>query len=94
MKKNYVLLAVTLALLLTGCAPTQPEIANCVHGHVYGFWGGLWHGMIAPFALIVHLFDSGVAVYSHNNNGGWYDFGFLIGVGAFTASGTSTTRRR
>jgi hypothetical protein len=44
--------------------------------------------MIAPFAFIWHFFDSSVAIYATYNNGGWYDFGFLIGVGGF-ASGSS-----
>jgi hypothetical protein len=29
----------------------------------------------------VSLFDDDVAIYEMNNNGGWYDLGFLMGVG-------------
>ena len=29
-----------------------------------------------------------VAVYAYNNNGAWYDFGFLLGVGAFASGAT------
>lgn len=45
-----------------------------------GFLGGLWHGLIAPFTFIVSLFVSGVSIYETNNNGRWYEFGFLIGI--------------
>lgn len=47
-----------------------------------GFWGGLWHGLIAPLTFFVGLFTDKVKMYETKNNGGWYDFGFLIGVGA------------
>ena len=46
-----------------------------------GFWAGLWHGVISPVTFIVSLFNDDVAIYEVNNDGGWYDFGFLVGVG-------------
>jgi hypothetical protein len=45
-----------------------------------GFWAGFWHGMIAPIAFVVSLFDEGVSIYEVNNNGLWYNFGFVLGV--------------
>jgi hypothetical protein len=45
-----------------------------------GFWYGLWHGVISVIALIVHIFADSVKVYEINNSGGWYDFGFLLGI--------------
>jgi len=45
-----------------------------------GFWYGLWHGIISFISLIIHLFNETVMVYERNNTGGWYDFGFLLGV--------------
>jgi hypothetical protein len=36
--------------------------------------------VIAVIALIIHVFNEHVAVYAINNTGGWYDFGFLVGV--------------
>ncbi len=50
-----------------------------------GFLGGLWHGMIAPITFIVSLFVGGVSIYEKNNNGRWYEFGFMLGIGAYTA---------
>ena len=49
-------------------------------GRVAGFWHGLWHGLIAPFTFVVSLFREGVGVYEAHKNGGWYNFGFLLGL--------------
>jgi hypothetical protein len=48
-----------------------------------GFLLGLWHGFIFPVAWIVSLFVSKVAVYAVPNNGGWYDFGYFLGIVVF-----------
>ena len=50
-----------------------------------GFWAGFWHGLIAPITFFVCLFVNGVRIYETNNNGRWYDFGFMLGVGAFAS---------
>jgi hypothetical protein len=47
--------------------------------HVYGFWGGTWHGMIMIPSFIGSIIWDDVAIYAVNNNGGWYDFGFIGG---------------
>ena len=58
-----------------------------------GFWAGLWHGIIAPIAFVVSLFNSNVSIYEINNNGRWYEFGFLIGIsGSIGGSGASSTQ--
>lgn len=46
-----------------------------------GFWSGLWHGLIAPITFFVSLFVDGVSIYETNNNGRWYEFGFMLGIG-------------
>lgn len=74
------------AIVLLSCADVQTNITPCLTGHQYGFWGGLWHGMIAPFSFIGSLFSDDIAVWAINNNGGWYAFGFCLGVGALTSS--------
>jgi hypothetical protein len=48
-----------------------------------GFWLGLLHGLIAPFAFLVSLFSDHVRMYAFPNVGRWYDFGFLLGMGAW-----------
>ena len=74
-------------LFLCGCADTLP---TPIYSDTVGFWYGLWHGMILPVSFFVGLFDDTVAIYATYNNGGWYDFGFLLGVGVFTSSSTVT----
>ena len=87
--KTLSVLIIVLALL-TSCADTQ-VVTECLTNHTYGFWGGLWHGMIAPFDWIGSLFSDDIAIYAVNNNGGWYDFGFILGIGAL---GSSTKIKR
>ena len=45
-----------------------------------GFWAGFWHGTIMPITFVVSLFKPGVGIYETNNNGGWYNFGFVLGA--------------
>jgi hypothetical protein len=70
-----------LALLLTlaACAGQVPDAVASGPG-VPGFWWGLWHGFIFPWAWIGSLFSDEIAVYAVPNRGGWYDFGFFIGI--------------
>lgn len=88
---KYLLIAI-LAILCTSCADTInlniPETKELV-----GFWYGLWHGMIMPIAFIVSLFDPDTAIYAVYNNGGWYNFGFVLGAGG-TISCSNNNRKR
>jgi hypothetical protein len=87
MKNAKTILLIALILVLfTSCAHVQPDV-TCLTGKVYGFWNGLWHGMIAGITFIGSLFMDDVAVYAINNNGGWYDFGFLLGVSGSLGGG-------
>lgn len=82
-----------IILFAVSCAPVVP-IKACVSDDPFGFWGGLWHGIIAPFTFLVSLFSDSVAMYAVNNNGGWYDFGFVLGAGIiFGGSGKASKRR-
>ena len=68
-----------LLMLLAACARQVPEAVE--HGaQTPGFLWGLWHGFVFPFAFVGSLFDPGIAVYAVPNRGGWYDFGFFLGV--------------
>lgn len=72
-------------LILSGCADSVSfSHAESISG--VGFWHGLWHGMIAPIAWILSLFMDEVSIYAIYNNGGWYDFGFMLGIGGLTFS--------
>jgi len=79
-KISYALYTLLVAVLFTGCADVT-LIEECTTVAPYGFWGGLWHGIISPLSFIGSLFDDDIAMYALNNNGGWYDFGFVIGAG-------------
>lgn len=80
MKKIALISAVLL--LLSGCAD-QVSFVEAATRQEVGFWYGLWHGMILPFSWLVSLFDEDVAIYAIYNSGGWYDFGFVLGVMLF-----------
>jgi len=83
MKKVVLLVSV----LFVGCADVTP-IQECLTGNPYGFWSGIWHGIIAPFAFIGSIFSDSIAIYAVNNNGGWYYFGFIIGICSLGSSAT------
>ena len=51
-----------------------------------GFWTGVWHGSVLPLAFIASLFQPGVGIYETHNNGGWYNFGFVLGAASFVGS--------
>ena len=63
------------------CVATQA--AGAVAPTAPGFWLGLWHGFIFPVAWVVSLFSDKVAVYAVPNDGGWYDFGYFLGIVVF-----------
>lgn len=97
-KKQLVIVVLfLLTLALAACATANPMkgVALEQTGKVYGFWNGLWDGMTATFAFIGNLFGGHYGIYQVHNNGNWYDFGFLIGVGAFSGSvGSAASSRR
>jgi hypothetical protein len=70
-------------MFLTGCADVT-LVQECVTDDPYGFWGGLWHGLISPISFFGSIFTDDIAMYAKNNNGGWYDFGFVLGAGILT----------
>jgi hypothetical protein len=83
---------ILISLLLSGCANNE-IVTACLKGHTYGFWGGLWHGIIAPIDLIAMLFRDDVSVFAQNNNGAWYAFGFIIGSGGWGFLGGNRSSR-
>ena len=93
---SRIALVLALVISLSACAAGANDLAG--NGQLDGFWAGLWHGFISPFAFLVSLFKDGVGIYEVHNNGNWYNFGFMIGVSAFFSgsggSGTAARRRR
>lgn len=90
-RKPYMrrVLALALPLLLAGCAT---QVAGTVKPDAPGFFLGLVQGFIAPVTFVISLFDHDVSVYAVPNNGGWYNFGFVLGIGGF-AGGASQAKR-
>jgi hypothetical protein len=89
-----VLVLLTLALSACGTANPMKGVALEETGKVYGFWNGLWDGMTAGFAFLFNLFGGHYGIYQVHNNGNWYDFGFLLGVGAFAGGSSSAASSR
>lgn len=100
MRRRLILGSLLVLFLLASCAAgPNPAIGTAAaDGAIAGFWLGLWHGMIAPITFIVSLFNDTVGVYEVHNAGGWYNFGFVRGVGgsssSATGAGTATVRVR
>ena len=67
-------------LALSACAT---QSAAAVAPAAPGFLLGLWHGFIFPVAWLLSLFMPEVAVYAVPNDGGWYDFGYFLGIVVF-----------
>ena len=83
-------IVILIAIMFSSCAEAV-SVDQCVGEDPYGFWGGLLHGIIAPVSFVISLFQDDVALYAMNNNGGWYDFGFVLGAGIlFGGSGKAS----
>jgi hypothetical protein len=99
MKSSLALLLVVLILLCLlggGGAPDSKQSQRTANAHdrVAGFWLGLWQGFIAPFVFLASLFKSGLSIYEVDNNGAWYNFGYLFGLACFFGGGGNRTARR
>jgi len=99
MKKTVCTFIIIMAifLMITACAPGSNESLNTASPDsmvVAGFWRGLWHGIIAPVTFFISLFIDNINLYEVHNNGGWYDFGFVIGAGIIFGGGGRASRRR
>ena len=89
MKKRILLIVLVSVLFVYGCA-TQ-SVTDI--GHSPGFFHGLLHGFIILFSFIISLFTD-YRIYAFPNAGGWYDFGFLLGVMFFFGGGGAGTCKR
>jgi hypothetical protein len=84
---------IAVLFLFSACARTA-DVTACVTTEPSGFLGGLWHGIIAPLSFFVSLFSDSIAMYAVNNNGGWYDFGFVLGAGILFGGGSRASKRK
>lgn len=86
-----ILLALGATVLLTACAAQQSGAG--VASESPGFLLGVWHGFIFPVAWVISLFVDSVAIYAVPNNGGWYDFGYFVGIVFIGVGARSSTKR-
>jgi hypothetical protein len=92
MRRKIIVMSLILAVTLVACAAGlngQMDMPNA-QGIVAGFWRGLWHGAIVPITFVVSLFSHDVTIYEVHNNGGWYNFGFLLGIHAIWGGHAAT----
>jgi hypothetical protein len=91
-KLFIVFLCVFILIIVTSsCAPGNTKFDE----KPAGFWAGLWHGLICVITFIISLFSKSVEMYEVSNNGGWYNFGFLLGAAiALGGSGGSSCKMR
>lgn len=80
-KLLFSMIALSMIILL-GCAD-RIDVVFPKGAYEYGFFSGLWHGFIAPFALVGMLFDSDVTMFASKNSGFFYGLGFLLGSGGW-----------
>lgn len=82
------LAAVALLVLLAGCAKhyTPEAVAD-----PYGFFSGLWHGLISPYSVAMNLLSwllglvgldvfSSIKIVGRPNTGFGYWAGFVMGL--------------
>lgn len=60
------------------------------------FLWGLWNGATSLPLVIIHIFDvwERFPVYNTIRDGGWYQFGFILGILAAGGGGGRASARR
>jgi len=82
LNKKIVLIVSFLALILV----IAPVAANAVtlklnlNLNLAGIFLGFWHGLLAPYSLVLRWFIPSMSMYSCQNVSWLYDFGFLLGI--------------
>ena len=82
-------------MLITGCAAQYQGVS---YNDPYGFFGGLLHGLVAPIALLLKVFDwvtniigvdvlGDIYAIGKPNTGLTYWLGFILGLGFWSGGG-------
>ena len=77
-KRDYLKVALVFCFFLfalTACTAGSRTAADPA-----GFFLGIWHGWIAPFVLIISIFNRDLMIYETHNIGFWYNLGFYIAI--------------
>jgi hypothetical protein len=94
---TYFGLGAVLALLTLSACAAGPNAMVDTGPDPAGFWLGLWQGLISPITFLISLFTPEVNIYEVQNNGNWYDFGFMLGIvlafGGGAGGGSATAGR-
>ena len=76
---RFLPLLAPVAVAMSACARQVPSAVNHA-ATTPGFLLGLWHGFVFPIAWVLSLFVPDIAIYAVPNTGGWYDFGYFVGI--------------
>lgn len=79
-------LVIFIVITLVSCAPLDYTYKE------YGFFSGIWHGIVLGFSLIGKLFGVPVGLYAEHNTGFFYWLGFIFGILALGGGGASSRR--
>ena len=75
-KKTFLFFIALFAILcLNSCAPQHGSSSE------YGFFGGIWHGLILLPSILGKILGFDIGIYAENNTGFTYWLGFIIGIG-------------
>lgn len=88
-KLSIFLVFFLMVFFLSGCA--RQSVSEIIDPP--GFFKGLLHGFIVLFSFAASLFTD-YKIYAFPNAGGWYDFGFLLGVMFFFGGGGAGSCRK
>jgi hypothetical protein len=74
-------LGLLIILLLINVWAPLINVSECLPAtEPMGFWYGVWHGIVMIPAFFASLFMDGIGIYAINNNGAWYNFGYIGGL--------------
>lgn len=91
------MLGAVVTLLLTGCAS---HYSSAVALDPYGFFSGLWHGLISPFSIAANIISwvcsifgfsvfENVQIIGRPNTGFFYYIGFIFGLFLYGGAGST-----
>ena len=71
-------------MLILGCLLA---LSACAHHYTaesiidpYGFFSGIWHGIVCPISILGYFFVDGVYIIGEPNTGFFYYLGFVMGL--------------
>lgn len=85
---NYLIVSIIIFFLSSCAYQPFPSLSDTVPG----FFMGILHGVILPFAFIGSIFTE-CRIYAFPNSGFFYDFGYLIGVSLMFGGGGASSGR-